>query len=155
MLSWNEQPSQAPADHAEIFREAVDDQRVGSELEHRVGAFAVAQAMIDLVGNDPDPALLADLLNSPQLRGTNDRPGGIGWTGNNDAAGCRVERRQRGRGELETSALVAGYFNGLEIQRPQCIAIRNVPGARQRDTLSRGEAGAQCEHQSRGRPASE
>src|SRR5690349_9865621 len=119
MLGWNEQPSEAPPDHAEIFREAVDDQRAGSELEHRVGAFAVAQAMIDLVGNDPDPAFLTDLVDSAQLRGTNDGPGRIGWTGNNHAAGCRIECRQRGGGELKTAALVAGYFNGLEIQCSQ------------------------------------
>src|SRR3954464_6680596 len=155
MLRWNEQPPQAPPDHAEILREAVDDQGVGSELEHRVGAFAVAETMIDLVGNDPDPTVLTDLVNSAQLRGPNDRPGRIGWARNNHATGCRIERRQRGRGELKTAALVAGYFDGLEIQRPQGIAIRDVTGPRQSDAISGGEAGAQREHQSRGRAASE
>ncbi len=47
-------PANAPAGHAEVFRERVDHHRMWRQLRGRHGRKRIVEAVIDLVGDEPD-----------------------------------------------------------------------------------------------------
>ena len=65
-IGRHHQPADPPARHREIFREAVDDHRAIGEAERAVRRAPIDDAVIDLIGHQPDSAPLAILDQPPE-----------------------------------------------------------------------------------------
>jgi hypothetical protein len=116
-LLWrNQQPAQAPADHAEIFREAIHDQGVRLEFEHGVRRPHVAESVINLVRQNFDLALATHSRDRLQFSGLDDGSGWIGRACDDDALGRRIEGSQARRGELKSRLRATRNFHRLQMQ---------------------------------------
>ena len=78
---------------------------------------AIAEAVIDLVRDDLDIPRTADIHDRFQFLRRNDRAGGIGRTGDDDAGGRRIQQGETRRRKLKTLGFAAGNFHGDEMER--------------------------------------
>src|SRR5262245_8868919 len=102
MIVRYQQPSQAPADHTEVLREAVDDECAGFELEHGMRGTDIAQTVIDLVRDDFDVSVTTHSRDCTELVGTDDGTRGICRTRDDHATRRRIDGGKTLRGELES-----------------------------------------------------
>jgi len=98
-------------------------------------------------GDDRDPALSADVGDSLQFVTRDDRAGGVGGAGDDDAIRCRFQRGQGRGGELEPFRFAAGQFDRLDVHGLQRVAIGDIAGPGDGDRVSGGESHGQRQHQ--------
>ena len=146
----HDHPAQPPSGHAVIFGKAVHDDGVGRILQHRMGRFAKAEAMVDFIGDDANAPVGADGGDPRQFSGRNDRAGRVGGTGEDQAIGCRGEHGERVGTNLIAFGRAAGDFDRVQIERLQRIAIGDIARPCGRHPRARREQAGERQHQRRG-----
>jgi hypothetical protein len=96
----NDDPTESPSRHAEVLREAVDDNGAGRMRERGGGSLAVVDAVVDLVADQLDRSVAAV-------------PGERGESSVVEDRSCRV----RGRGD-DQAVEVSGVGERLRSGRP-------------------------------------
>ena len=160
-IGRHHQPAEPPARHAEILGKAVYHDGLMVERQHRARRFAIGDALVDLVRHDADAPGPAHPGDGCHFIGRDHRSGRVGGAGDDHAVGRRIERFERGSGDLVSHLGAARQFDRLDEQCPQRVAIGDIAGPcdgdaragaetqRQRDDeRGRGTAG---QHDLRGR----
>ncbi len=143
------QPADAPAGHAEIFREAVyDDGRlpVGNRRDRR---FVIFKPMVDLIGDQPEPTPPAGIGELAEPRAHGHGAGRVVGTG----------KKQSGRLFTGKALEVAGIRHPprrgtgldqhrLRTERLEDMAVAGVAGRRQQHGIAGVEHGEKGEHES-------
>jgi hypothetical protein len=135
------EPAQAPARHAEIFREAVDDDGLVREGEDGLGWLAVGDAVIDLVRDDPDAAIPAPARQPLQLGPAQHSAGRVRGAREHEPMdrpldaleqlGCGLEAgRERGR-----------HRHDLDVEGLEDVAIGRIAGLGHDDAVPGVERG--------------
>ena len=139
-------PAKPPSGHAEIFRKAVDDDRIGRIFTHRMGGFAIVQAVINLVRNDTNAALMAQSGNGTHFGVGNNRASRVCRAGDNHTVGRRIKGRQCSSRQLKAGVGATINLKWLQVKRAGGIAIGNIAGPRHRNPRAGRKSAIQCEY---------
>ena len=135
------EPAQAPARHAEILGEAVDDDGVLAERQDRLGRLVVGDAVIDLIRDDPYAPAAAPAGKTFQIGARDHRAGGIGRAGQDEAVDRARDGRQQVGSRLEAGLHGGGNRHHLDVERGQDVAVGRIAGFRDRDACPGVEGG--------------
>ncbi len=143
-------PADAPAGHAEIFRERVDDDGVVGELRGGLGRERIVEAVIDLVGDEPDPRAFRGVDEIAQRRIRHHGAGRVGGARDQHA----LERRRAMRGEQHLGRdrparrLRRLDRHRLAAERAEDVTIGRIARQRDRDPVAGLEQRQEGEHES-------
>ena len=124
-LGRGDQVPQSKAGHGVELGEAVQDDGVLGELQNRSLPSSVDEAVVDLVGYDPDPQI-GDRLHPS---GGEEGPRGVRWRVDDDGLRPRVDPRGYGPGvELESLLRPDGDGHGDAAGKPYEVRVAGVAG---------------------------
>ena len=146
-------PAQAPARHAKELREAVEDDRVRVERECRRRFDAVADAVVDLVGDHARAVLAAALDQCGELAAREHRPGRVRRAGDDQAVQRLGERVEHRRLQAIVRVGAAIDLDRRAAERLQRVAVGRIAGPRDADAVARREQGDEHRGQAGARAA--
>ena len=145
------QPAEAPAGHAEVFGEAVDHDRIPVERQHARGRRRIGDAMVDLVGDQPDAAGAAVAREAGELAGPQHGPGRVGRARDHEAVDRRRDRGQLLDREREAGLRTEADPDRLDPERPQDVLVGREGGLRHDHPVAGIEGGKEAEDEGAGR----
>ena len=153
----HDHPADAPAGHAVVFRERVDHDRVVVGRQRRRRRRGVGEAMIDLVGDEPQaepPAGLAErgAARAPRSSCRTGSPGS--WRGRRARGFVGMRLFDRLRRHDPAVGFGQRDDDRFKTERFQDVAIGRIARCRDRDALCRGRTGSGRRGRSRPRSPS-
>ena len=146
-------PADAPAGHAEIFGERVDDHDVVGHPRCGLGRERIIEAVIDLVGDEPDPLSFRSGDEIAQRLARHHGAGRVGGTCDQHALERRLAMRreqQLGR-DRPARRLRRLDHHRLAAERREDMAIGRIARQRDRDAVARLEQREECQDEARRR----
>ena len=144
-LRRQHEPAQAPAGHAEILGEAVDQDRFRCRGERRPGPVLVGDAVVDLVHDEADGPLAAEGGQGRKILLAEHGAGRVGGARQHEAVQRPVDGRELPDGGLEPGRGVDRDRHHLDVERSQDVAVGRIARHRHGDPVAGIEGGEEAQ----------